>query len=128
MNGTTTIASTFRRTVSLALASVLTLVSASSFAQSCRAVAEQRAVNNRQASQLVARNPGSTLVFGSCVAAGASAYQDRNSSADATAAYGICAGLACAMTDNYTNCLSVNMELFSLALREVELKQAERNC
>jgi hypothetical protein len=128
MNKSSTFAAQARRFTASALVVCLTLASMPTFAQSCRSVAEQRAAINRQASQLVTRNPGSSLVFGSCVAAGASAYQDRSSAADATAAYGMCAGLACAATDSYTNCLAVNMELFGLALREFELKQAARNC
>lgn len=118
-----------RRTELVALMAISALFADVCQAQSCRQFADARKELNGQLRRIVQDNPGSTLVFGSCVVAGMSSYERTGDTGEATAAFTVCAGLGCALTDSYGNCIGVNLQLFALTLRNQDLQaRLKRDC
>jgi len=95
-------------------------------AQGCADLRTERTSLNNSARMLAADNPGSALVFGSCVAVGASNYDTSHSDSEALGAFTSCAAIGCAVTDSYSNCVSVGGRLFIYALRASELETRMR--
>lgn len=96
-----------------------TLASALALAGLSQPAAAQssRSYIQSQISELSRANPGSALVYAGCRAAADDEYYRTGSIDNALGTLAACAGIGCAITDSYQNCLSVNAQLFLLELR-----------
>lgn len=92
----------------------------------CSDLRQRITANNDEAEGLVVQNPGSVAVFASCLAIGAGRYSQDHDGGAASVAYAGCAGIGCIVTDSYGNCISVNLKLFALALRNMQLADQAR--
>lgn len=95
------------------LASALALVTLSQPA----AAQSSRSYIQSQISELSRVNPGSAIVYAGCRVAADDEYYRTGSVDSALGTLAGCAGIGCAFTDSYQNCLSVNAQLFLLELR-----------
>jgi hypothetical protein len=103
--------------IGLAVAALLSIAPARAESAVCadpRARIQQYGLD---ALALVQTNPRSSAVFTSCVAVGAHAYHGPGDAASSTAAFAGCAALGCIAADSYSNCVSVNLQLFAIALK-----------
>jgi hypothetical protein len=116
-----------RRLLAFVIAAAIGLTPSIAAAASCDDLAQERASIGRDARALASDSKGSTAVFVGCVTAGLNDYDRTKDGTDATESYAICAGIGCALTDDYANCLSVNIKLFAYALRDEDLATRMRD-
>ncbi|MFN8995663.1 MAG: hypothetical protein ACK5X3_18630 [Pseudomonadota bacterium] len=118
---------TLKRHVATAAAGVLMLAAAglpiTSFAQSCSQLRADLGVAQSRFARTFVDSPGSTIVWGMCSSTGAEEYRRTRDAGAALAKYMTCAGMACLLTDSYGNCLTVQRDLFSVALTAAEAEQ-----
>lgn len=114
------------KTISAGIAACLLLAPVAAQAQSCSSLWSQLASTRNAMSSLAADNPGSSIVFGGCVATAASEYDRRGIMSDAIATLTACATMGCMLTGDWGNCISVNTTLFIQSLRITDLQQQVR--
>lgn len=109
--------------------SIIAIAAAASlFAAPC-ATAQSYSSNSYQIGLLSAQeraladpNPGSTLVFGGCVAGAASDYRDTRDMQHSLGVLAACETLGCMVTDSWSNCMKVGAQLFILEMRIAALR------
>lgn len=116
-----------KRKLATAAAGALLLAAAglpiTSFAQTCPQLRYEQNVAQTRFARIFVDSPGSTIVWGMCSSTASDEYQRTKDAGAALAAYMTCAGMACLLTDSYGNCLTVQRDLFSVALKAVEAEQ-----
>ena len=103
-------------TIKRFIGTLATAVALAGLAQPAAAQSSRSSVQ-AQINSLADRNPGSALVYAGCRVAADREYRITGSMDRALGTLAGCAGLGCALTDSYSNCLSVNAQLFVLELR-----------
>lgn len=101
----------FNRTTG-AIAAVLILAGLSQPA----AAQDWRSEARAEMRYLANENPGSALVYAGCRAVADDEYHNTGDLNRALGALTACAGIGCAFTDSYSNCLRVGSRLFILEL------------
>lgn len=65
---------------------------------------------------LANKNPGSAIVYAGCRAVAEDEYSNSGNMNRALGSLTACAGIGCAFTDSYSNCLRVGSRLFILEI------------
>jgi hypothetical protein len=115
-----------RRWAAFVITVALVLTPTLAVADSCDDLRQADAQNDQETRTLIQDNKGSAAVFIGCFAAGADKYREAHDRSDATATFVVCAGLGCALTDSYSNCVSVNTEIFAHAIRHIDIDDRKR--